>query len=415
MSEGAVQAPKAWSSAFMVAAAGLFANVLNLGVSVLIARLLNPVQYGAYSQMLGIFFIVALPGSALSVAVVRRATWYLVRDDEALVQRWQRRLNQRILRMAGYFSLVALAVSFALAYWLGHRSWIAVWLITLAAISWAVLNVDRALIQARQRYGALAANLALEGITRTIFMVLFSPLGVTGIAAGLFIAIVCARLHARALIRPRRVIDGPTLEHTGVTTDLVVALSSLAVLAVLQFADVFLVGHYQNQVAGPYSAISQVAKTVVYAAIILGGFLLPEAALAERQGRAALRPLVIAGVLLALPAGVMLAFSALWGHGMLEVVFGARYASQSGSLVGLVVAMTLLAASTLMITFHLGLGRRLPSAWLVLTTLGGLWYLNQSHGLPHELVNRNIALQAIVLCGLIFLAVPSLHRSKANR
>ncbi|MEI8147588.1 MAG: hypothetical protein WCG62_00755, partial [Actinomycetes bacterium] len=74
-------------------------------MSVLIARLLNPNEYGAYSQMVGIFFIVALPGSALSVAVVRRATYYLVRDDESLMARWQRRLNQRLLRWAAGFSL----------------------------------------------------------------------------------------------------------------------------------------------------------------------------------------------------------------------------------------------------------------------------------------------------------------------
>jgi len=63
------------SGAVVVALAGLVANVLNLGVSVLIARLLDPSEYGAYSQMVGIFFIVALPGSALSVAGVRRATY----------------------------------------------------------------------------------------------------------------------------------------------------------------------------------------------------------------------------------------------------------------------------------------------------------------------------------------------------
>ncbi|MBU6234054.1 MAG: hypothetical protein KJS64_07405, partial [Acidobacteria bacterium] len=149
------------SGAIVVAAAGFFANVLNLGVSVLIARLLSPNDYGAFSQMVGIFFIVALPGSALSVAVVRRATHYLVAGDESLIAYWQRRLNQRILRWAGGFSVLALGMSFTIAFWLGHRSWLAVWVNTLAALAWAILNVDRALLQARQRYLDLAKNFAL--------------------------------------------------------------------------------------------------------------------------------------------------------------------------------------------------------------------------------------------------------------
>ena len=123
------------SGAIVVAFAGFFANVLNLGVSVLIARLLSPNDYGAFSQMVGIFFVVALPGSALSVAVVRRASQYLVAGDDRVMAYWQRRLNQRILRWAGGFSLVALAMSFSIAFWLGHRSWLAVWINTLAALA----------------------------------------------------------------------------------------------------------------------------------------------------------------------------------------------------------------------------------------------------------------------------------------
>ena len=265
------------SGALTVALAGLIANVLNLGVSFLIARRLNPSDYGAYSQLMGMFFIVALPGSALSVAVIRRATFYLVQNDEDLIHRWQRRLNHRILRLAIGFSLIALLGSLFIAQWLGHRSWLAVWVNTLAAITWAILNVDRALLQSRQRYSALATNFILEGFTRTIFMVLLTPFGVTGIVLGLLIGIGLTRLHARRLVGTKRVDrEGPELERTGITSDLLIALATLTLLATLQFLDVLLVGRYQGGVAGSYSAISQVAKTLVYGAIILGSFLLPE-------------------------------------------------------------------------------------------------------------------------------------------
>jgi O-antigen/teichoic acid export membrane protein len=394
------------SGALVVAGSGFFANVLNLGVSVLIARLLNPNAYGAFSQMVGIFFIVALPGSALSVAVVRRATQYLVLDDEPLMRHWQRRLNQRLLRWAAGFSALALVASFGIAYWLGHRSWLAVWINTLAAITWALLNVDRALLQARQRYVDLAKNFVLEGIVRTIFMVAFSPLGVTGIVLGLLVAISIARLHARRLVNPGPRVEGPMLDHTGITGDLVIALATLGLLATLQFIDVFLVGRYAPHQAGAYSAISQVAKTVVYGAIILGNFLLPETSIAERRGADAYRQLAIACGLLSIPTVVLVILSEAGAEPLLRVVFGSRYAGAYSSLTTLILAMAFLAGSTLLATYLLGSGRRWPTLWLASTTLGGAWYLAEAHGRIAATVHHNLLLQALTFLGLL---IATLH------
>ncbi len=390
------------SGAVVVAFAGLVANILNLGVSVLIARLLNPTEYGAYSQMVGIFFIVALPGSALSVAVVRRATYYLVRDDESLMARWQRRLNQRLIRWALIFSLIALAGSFLLAQWMGHRSWLAVWVNALAAISWALLNVDRALLQSRQRYMALASNFLLEGAMRTVFMVLGSPFGVTGIVAGLLVAIGFARWHARRLVRVRDVArNEQALEHTGITTDLLIALATLALLATLQFIDVFLIGRYSSSAAGAYSAISQVAKTIVYGAIILGNFLLPETAIADRRGRDAYRQLTIAGGLLLIPVALLLIASELAPERLLTLVFGSRYATEYGSMTSLILAMVFLGGSTLLSVYLLGSGRRWPTLWLACSTVGGALYLAQAGGAIAEIVHRDLILQMVVFLGLL--------------
>ena len=389
------------SGALVVAVAGFLANVLNLGVSILIARLLTPRDYGAFSQMVGIFFIVALPGSALSVAVVRRATQYLVLDDEPLMRHWQRRLNQRLLRWAAGFSMLALLASFGISLWLGHRSWLAVWINALAAITWALLNVDRALLQARQRYVDLAKNFVLEGVVRTVFMVALSPFGVTGIVLGLFIAISLARIHARRLVNPGARSEGPMLEHTGITGDLVVALATLGLLATLQFVDVFLVGRYQPHHAGAYSAISQVAKTIVYGAIILGNFLLPETSIAERRGSDAYRQLAISAGLLSIPTVVLVIASEAAAEPLLRLVFGARYADAHSSLSTLILAMSFLAGSMLLATYLLGSGRRWPTVWLAFATVGGTWYLAGAQSSIGDCVHRNLLLQAVTFLGLL--------------
>ncbi|CAB4857301.1 unannotated protein [freshwater metagenome] len=403
-------------AAVVMAVSGFIANVLNLGVTVLIARLLNPDDYGVYSQMIGIFFIVALPGSALSVAVVRRASYYLVREDEQLMARWQRRLNQRLVRWAGGFSFLALIGSFVLSQWLGHRSWLAVWLVVIAAISWALLNVDRGLLQSRQRYSALASNFLLEGVARTLFMVLGSPFGVTGIVTGLLIGISVARWHARRLVGTKETGGGgQVLEHTGVSTDLLFALATLALLATLQFIDVFLVGRYRTDLAGAYSAISQVAKTIVYGAIILGNFLLPETAIAARRGRNAYRQLFISGALLMVPVCILLSASGLASRELLVLVFGERYASDAASMTALIGAMVFLGGSTLLSVYLLGAGRRWPTMWLFVCTVGGTLYLSQARGVVAETVHRDLLLQGVAFFGLLLITLlPAKSRDLAH-
>jgi hypothetical protein len=316
--------------------------------------------------------------------------------------RWQRRLNQRLIRWALVFSLIALAGSFLLAQWMGHRSWLAVWVNALAAISWALLNVDRALLQSRQRYMALASNFLLEAAMRTVLSVLGSPFGVTGIVAALLVAVGIARWHARRLVRVKGVsLNEQPLEHTGITIDLLVALATLALLATLQFIDVFLVGRYRANVAGAYSAISQVAKTIVYGAIILGNFLLPETAIADRRGRDAYRQLAIAGGLLMIPVAVLLIASESAPKSLLTLVFGSRYATEFASMTTLILAMVFLGASTLLSVYLLGSGRRWPTLWLAVSTVGGTFYLAQAGGAVAETVHRDLLLQIVVFLGLL--------------
>ncbi len=402
----ALSDPTGWrrllSNALTVAVAGGFANMLNLGVTTGVARLLSTKSYGAYGQLVGVFFVVALSGSALGVAVVRRAGYYIVRGDHVLTTHWQRRLHQRVVLAAMGCGVVALPASVVTASWLGHRSWVAVWLVALAGLTFAVLSVDRALLQAHQRYGALARNFVVEGIVRTALTLVGVSLGITGYAAGLLLAELVTRAHAYRLVRHRLEPEtGVELEHTGITSELIVALVTLALMAVLQFLDVFVIGHANSTGAGSYNAISTLAKILVYGAVILNSFLLPEAVLANRKGSEAVRQLALVLALLAVVAGAFLLVSAAAPHTLVKTIFGARYAHASGSLVTLVVAMVALSVSTILVTFLLGAGARWPTVWIALCVVGGVLWVNAAHGHWHATAVRDLEVQSAVMVGLI--------------
>jgi O-antigen/teichoic acid export membrane protein len=410
------QAQSAWSrlveNAVIVAIAGGFANLLNLGTTFFVARLLAPSSYGAYSQLVGVYFVVALPGSALGVAVVRRAGYYIVRGDHVLTMHWQKKLHRRVGWAAAACALLLLPLSKLAADWLGHRSWVAVWMVSLAGLAFAVLSVDRALLQSQQRYVALSWNFAFEGVARVVFTLIGVSFGVTGFTVGLLLAEVATRLHAYRMVRLRFEVDeGVEIEHTGITSELAIALVTLGLMAVLQFLDVFVIGHLNAGQAGSYTAISQISKTIVYAAVILSSFLLPETVLANRKGVEVLRQLGVVFALLALPALALVVVSVGFAEKLLTTVFGARYSHAAAALPTLSYAMIALAVSTILVTFLLGDGARWPTAWIAICVVVGVIYVDGGHGAWMATARRDLTVQLVTMVGLAVAAGWRLRRS----
>ena len=284
-------------------------------------------------------------------------------------------------------------------------------MIALAGLVFAVLSVDRALLQSRQRYGALAQNFVVEGVVRTACTLVGVTQGVTGYAIGLLVAELVTRLHAYRMVRLKVEVDhGVELQHTGITKELLVAFVTLAFMAVLQYLDVFVVGHSNSAHAGPYTAISTIAKILVFGAVILNSFLLPEAVLASRKGAEAVRQLGLVLGLLGVASVGFVGVSALWSAPMVRLLFTKQYSGASSSLLVLVVAMVALSISTILVTFLLGDGARWPTLWLVVCVVVGVIWINKVHGRWHATAVRDLEIQFVVLSGLLVATVSRLRR-----
>ena len=411
---------RVWSqlarNVFLVAGAGLFANALNLIVSFAIARRLTPGEYGSYSQLVGVFFVIALPGSALGVAVVRRSASSIAGGASIGTMGWRLTLERRLIKFTILAAGVSLVVSPLIAQWLGHCSWLAVWSICLSAIVWSLLSVDRALLQAHQRYGALAINFSVEGILRVVVIFAGTYEGVIGTSLGLLIVEVATRAHAKFLVNRVGSEVNPNIAlPRGISSDLGYALLALGLLAVLQFVDMFAVGHAHTGQSGSYAAISQISKTLVYAAIILGSFLLPETALAQQSGRSALRQLAIAAGILVGPALILFTVALVNPSYLLIHVFGTQYSRASEFLVVLILAMFLLALSTLCVTYLLGVGNRTGTFWLLTSTAAGSWYITHQPVSLSGTVHRDLLVQIVVFAGLAVTILTTSRRMLEQR
>jgi len=397
-------------NALIVAVAGLVANGLNLLVTIVLARVL-PVRdhssaYGAFAQMVGLFIVVSLPGSAIAIAVVRRSSWWLARGGNAELEAWRRAVSAQIARALCGFAVVAGVVAPFVAKGLGNRSWVAVLLTSLGAGCWVAIAVERAFLQSCRRYQPLAGNFLLEGVSRTAAVLTGAAVaGVTGAVAGILVAELVTWAHAwwaatRAVPDPTRSAAGtpPRGELGG---DLVASICAFAMLALLQYADVFLVGRLYSQGSGRYAAIAVVAKTLVFVAIVLSYYLLPEASLGQRAGGHARRQLAVVLGLYGVACGALLLVASVAPRALLAVVYPTRLLGASGSLAVLVAAMAVLGLSFLLATYLLARGVRIVAGWLVVGTALAFWLIFTAHGAWHATAVRDLEAQLLVAAGLI--------------
>jgi O-antigen/teichoic acid export membrane protein len=371
------------SQAGPVAVAGMIVNGAGALVVVVVARLVTPQSYGAIAQLLGLFFILSMPGSAVLVGVVRRVTALQRAGHGQMVRQWVVRLRRLLLGAIVVGAIVVLALQGWIARQLGLPNSEGVALILVSGGIWILLSVDRGLLQAHRSYRALAGNLLVEGGVRTAFVIGFvsAHLGVAGYALGVFIGETVATIHARwlatrvwsssaDLVAPPAVYDptaDSTLARRRLLADVSAAFVGLALLGLLQNVDVILLGRLDHANVGPYAAISVASKALVFGALALGAYLLPEATIRWNEGGHAIRQLGVTLIFLAVPAAVLLGVSLFAPRWFLTLVFSAKLSSAAPAFATLVVAMMCLSFSVLVTNYLFGTGSR----WIVFLLAAG--------------------------------------------
>jgi O-antigen/teichoic acid export membrane protein len=408
-----------------LAIAGVVANGASVVLTVALARLLSPHSYGVLNQLTGLYLILSMPGSAVVVAVVRRVTMWHEDGSGHLVRRWAGRVHRQGTMLVLLWAVIVFVSRHGVAVLLNQQSGIGIAAILTAAGFFVLLSLDRGLLQAHRSYGPLAVNLMVEASVRVVAVVVLvvAGFGPSGAAVGVLIGEVVATVHARwasvrawsggqaprpwvaagwvAALHPDPVLAGGGSERRTVALDLAVASLSLSMVAVLQNVDVLVVGRDNPAQSGAYAAVSVTSKAIVFGAVVLGSYLLPEAAIRWRQGGHALRQLAVVLVLLAIPSALLLAVALAAPEALLQVVFHHQYTAASDALAPLVVAMMMLSVSVVLTMYLLAVGRR----WVAGVLTGGAGVLTLAvltvHGAPRATALVDLAVQAALLVVIV--------------
>ena len=170
-------------------------------------------------------------------------------------------------------------------------------------------------------------------------------------------------------------------------------MAAVTLLFALQEVHVIVVKHeVSDELAGSYGVAAVAAKAIIWVAVGLGMYLLPEAARRSHEGIDPRPVLMRTLTLIALAALPMVALYAVAAEPLLQAVFGPDLTGAADALPWLGLAMALLACAYLSVQYLLALGRS-----------SFIWVLAVAAALEIGLlafVGANLTEVAIVLFGL---------------
>ena len=345
-----------------LALAVMASNAIALAFTIVFARVLGTSDYGSLAALVSAFIILMVPGSALQIAVAREVSAGVARGDPAAgggVRRWLLRL----LGATAVVALIAIPLRPALAAVVNVDERWAAAAVPLTAMLWMIVSVERGALQGFQRYRLVAWSVIGEAGTRLAFGLLLVASGLD--VTGAFLASAASLMAiGLVLIRPllRRLPRVPAGAAGARLRDLLagawVPVIGLMLLFALQEVHVIVVKHEADgDAAGSYAVAAVAAKAIIWVAVGLGMYLLPEAARRAREGEDA-RPILLRTLALIAAAGVpMVLIYALAAEPLLRTVFGEDATEAAGALPWLGLAMALLACAYLSVQYLLALGR----------------------------------------------------------
>jgi O-antigen/teichoic acid export membrane protein len=404
-----------------LAAALMANNFIQLVFTVVFARLLGTDGYGTLGALLAAFVILLVPGSALQATVAREVSAAAVEGHENPgkgIWRWL----ERLLAATAVVTVISILLRDPIGAAIGvdDAEWAAAAIFPTGML-WLILCIQRGALQGLGHYRTVGYSIIGDAAGRLVFGLLLyaAGLGVTGAFMGTTVGVIAVSLClvpplARSLGRVRGVPVPLGLRELFMASWAPVLAFSL--IAALQNIDIIYVKHEATtDEASAYVAATVAAKAVIWVAIGLGLYLLPEAVRRTRAGEDA------RGVLwrtLALIAGIatpMVLVYAVAGQPLLAAVFGDDLDGAADALPLLGLAMSLLACGYLGVQFLLALEQ---SVFVVLLAAAAVAEVVLLIAFGTGLVDVAwvlVAVQAALTPILLGLSLHAAHRNHRQR
>ena len=374
-------------------------GVMNLGTygfTILAARVLGPVDYGALAAVMGLLLVVNVVSLGLQATGARR-----VAADPHHRAHIEAGILTASYRSALVLGLLCLLASPLVAHLLKLDDWLTVAFLALTVVPLTVMGGQAGILQGERRWLPLAIIYLLTGVGRIAFggAALVARPDALGAMAGVAIGAFLPTLAGwYAVGRPGRNPDpGPAVPQAGLFREIAHSSHALLAFFALSNADVVLArGVLDEHDAGLYAAGLIMTKAVLFLPQFVVVVAFPSMARLDAARTAHLKGLaLVLGIGAVTVAGVLVLSS-------LAVVFvgGDAYAEIEGQLWGFAVLGTLLALLQIMV-YNILARRRERSVLLIWVALAVLLVLVPFVDSVPDLLTTAASVDAVLLLVLV--------------
>lgn len=261
--------------------AGVLSGILFLLVHPLLGRLMEPVEYAVFVQLMGLVAVLGVPASAVQVAITRYVAEYAHGSQVALWRALIRRATRRLAWWGGGALMLWCAASGVVADWLRVDAFINLWIIGIAAVVSLFLPIFTGSLQGSLRFGWLAASTLGAGGLRLLFVGVAVGLhgGVTGVLIGVTASMVGGLLIAGWPLRGTfRNTSPAAIDTRPMYRYLWPVLGGQAVVFLLMNADLILSARLLTPAdLAVYGKVATLSRTVLFIAQPIAMAMFPRA------------------------------------------------------------------------------------------------------------------------------------------
>ena len=241
------------------------AAALTLGYIVFVGRTIGPVQNADFSASLSLIYLFAIALTPITPALARIVSALGARGDHAAIHGVRRDVMRRAILWLGGLAVLGLALSPWIARALRFPSGLTFSLALSTAVLFALLGIDRGVVQGLMRFRAYNANVLIESTVRCLGAVaLFALLPKTAdtALASYLVAVVVAEAALAVLLRKEWKTDEVVPADWDAIKRLALPMFALMIcVAVFQNADMLAVKRWLSAVeTGLYGAATALAK-----------------------------------------------------------------------------------------------------------------------------------------------------------
>ncbi len=247
-----------------ILAAGISA-ALTLGYIIFVGRALGPIDYADFSASLSLIYLFAVALTPITPTLSRVVATLAVREDWAAIRGVRRDVMRRAVMWLAGLTIAGLAVSPFVARALKLRSPITFCLAIVAAVFFALLSIDRGVLQGLMRFRQYNLNILIESSVRCFgAILLFSVVSrSTNLALASYVAaiVLAEATLALRLRREWRTTEQRPADWNQISRLALPMFGLMICVAIFQNADMLAVKRWLTPAeSGLYGAATAMAK-----------------------------------------------------------------------------------------------------------------------------------------------------------